>query len=222
MHALTRIRQIQSDMAALSNALRPQVFGSHLATATRTLDQAVGVSSGGFGTGDSPVAFGDLPLRQFPRWNPRMDSLGAPTSPLSIPEEVSLPTRADRWLGEIEAAANRHGVSPTLLTALVWSESAFNPDAVSSAGAIGLAQLMPGTAAGMNVDPHDPVQNLDGGARYLAAQLVRFGSEELALAAYNAGPGRVGRSGGIPNIPETQNYVQIVMRRYRQLEGDNA
>ncbi len=144
MHALTRIRQIQSDMAALSNALRPQVFGSHLATATRTLDQAVGVSSGGFGTGDSPVAFGDLPLRQFPRWNPRMDSLGAPTSPLSIPEEVSLPTRADRWLGEIEAAANRHGVSPTLLTALVWSESAFNPDAVSSAGAIGLAQLMPG------------------------------------------------------------------------------
>jgi len=135
---------------------------------------------------------------------------------------VELPARADRWLGEIEAAANRHGLPPKLLTALVWSESAFVSDAKSHAGAVGLAQLMPGTAAMMNLDPHDPIQNLEGGARYLAHQLDRFESIDLALAAYNAGPGRVERAGGIPDITETRNYVAIVTRRYHQLEGIDA
>ena len=90
---------------------------------------------------------------------------------------------------------------------------------MSSAGAIGLAQLMPATAAGLGVDPHDPLQNLEGGARYLRQQLDRFGSFELGLAAYNAGPTRVAQAGGVPAIAETQAYVQVVLDRYVQLGG---
>ena len=106
-----------------------------------------------------------------------------------------------------------------LLASLVWAESAFHQGSVSHAGATGLTQLMPATAAGLGVDASDPVQNLRGGARYLKIQLDRFGSPDLALAAYNAGPGRVRQAGGIPDIPETQGYVRTVMGHYRDLGG---
>jgi soluble lytic murein transglycosylase-like protein len=128
-----------------------------------------------------------------------------------------LPEAGRRWAPAIEATAARHGLDGRLLAALVWTESNFRPDVVSHAGAIGLAQLMPGTARGLGVDPWDPRQNLDGGARYLRAQLDRFGSADLALAAYNAGPGRV--KGAIPNITETRLYVVRVLERYRGLAG---
>jgi hypothetical protein len=107
--------------------------------------------------------------------------------------------------------AIEEGIDPELYVRLVRQESAFNPDARSDAGAIGLAQLMPGTAADLGVDPTDPVQNLRGGARYLRQQLDRFGSVPLALAAYNAGPGRVSEYGGIPPFEETQNYVRRIL-----------
>ncbi|MEO1062734.1 MAG: lytic transglycosylase domain-containing protein [Actinomycetota bacterium] len=150
------------------------------------------------------------------------DEVGA--APASVPDEAGswsagLPERGQEWAAAIEAAATRHGLEPELLGALVWSESAFDPQAVSSAGAIGLAQLMPGTAAGLGVDPTDPLQNLEGGARYLRQQLDRFGTFELGLAAYNAGPTRVAQAGGIPAIAETQAYVQVVLDRYVQLGG---
>jgi len=141
----------------------------------------------------------------------------ASTAGVSASASSMLPERAGQWLGPIEDAARRHGVDPRLLTALVWTESAFREDALSPAGAIGLGQLMPGTAAGMGVDPHDPLQNLDGAATYIAEQLRAFGSTDLALAAYNAGPGRVIKSGGVPNIAETQAYVRIVTDRYERL-----
>ncbi|MCP3935842.1 MAG: lytic transglycosylase domain-containing protein [Actinomycetia bacterium] len=144
------------------------------------------------------------------------------SSSLSASAVGSLPERAQQWISDIEAAASRYGLDANLLTALVWTESAFRPDAVSPAGAIGLGQLMPGTAGGLGVDPNDPVQNLDGAARYLRAQLDRFGSVQLALAAYNAGPGRVERSGGVPNIPETQAYVRIVSSRAEELAGGTS
>jgi hypothetical protein len=110
-----------------------------------------------------------------------------------------------------EQIAIEEGLDPDLFLKLVQAESSFNPNAGSSAGAIGLAQLMPGTAAELGVDPYDPEQNLRGGARYLKQQLDRFGDPALALAAYNAGPGAVEEYGGIPPYAETQGYVQKIL-----------
>jgi soluble lytic murein transglycosylase-like protein len=119
---------------------------------------------------------------------------------------------------EITAAAKKHGIDPALLAGLVKQESGFNPNAGSPAGARGLTQLMPGTAAGLGVtNVLDPVQSLDGGAKYLRQQLDAFGGDVTrALAAYNAGPGAVQRYGGVPPYAETQNYVRIVQANAAQ------
>lgn len=119
----------------------------------------------------------------------------------------------------IESAAENAGLDPRLFEALVAQESNFNVNARSSAGAMGLSQLMPGTAKALGVEnPFDPVQNLFGGARYLSQMLTRFGGDvRLALAAYNAGPGAVERHGGIPPFRETMNYVERVMGRYEAM-----
>ena len=100
-------------------------------------------------------------------------------------------------------------------------ESGGKSDAVSPKGAIGLMQLMPGTAADMGVDdPFDPEQNIEGGVKYLSLLTDKYGEDkEKILAAYNAGPARVDAAGGIPSIPETQRYVENVMARYRRLKG---
>jgi soluble lytic murein transglycosylase-like protein len=112
----------------------------------------------------------------------------------------------------IATTARRYGVPVPLFTALVWQESGFRPKARSSAGARGLTQLMPATARGLGVRKiYDPAQNLAGGARYLRAQLVRFRSRRLALAAYNAGPGAVTRYHGVPPYAETRNYVARIL-----------
>ena len=100
----------------------------------------------------------------------------------------------------------------SLFRANIAVESAFNPDARSSVGAIGLGQLMPGTADLLGVDPHDPEDNLHGSARYLLAQLEYFGAADLALAAYNAGPEAVRDYGGIPPYAETEGHVAKVLR----------
>jgi len=107
--------------------------------------------------------------------------------------------------------AQKYGIDPDLFVRQIQAESAFRPDAVSSAGAIGLGQLMPATAKELGVDPTDPVQNLEGAARYMKQQLDRFGDPALALAAYNAGPSRVAKANGVPNITETQNYVAKIL-----------
>ena len=127
----------------------------------------------------------------------------------------------DRWRDHVYYTAYKYNLSPELLEAVVWQESRWRPDAVSPAGARGLTQLMPGTARQLGVNPQDPVAALDGGARYLRMQLDLFGGDvERALAAYNAGPGRVQRAGGIPAIRETQIYVASIMARLSHKLGD--
>jgi soluble lytic murein transglycosylase-like protein len=125
---------------------------------------------------------------------------------------------------EITAAAKKHGIDPALLAGLVKQESGFNPNAGSPAGARGLTQLMPGTAAGLGVsNVLDPAQSLDGGAKYLRQQLDAFGGDVTrALAAYNAGPGAVQRYGGVPPYAETQNYVRIVQANAAQYRASGA
>lgn len=140
-------------------------------------------------------------------------------SPTAFPSSAyetlaSVGAGPDRWRGKVAELAVRYDVSAALLEALVWQESRWREGAVSPVGARGLAQLMPGTARMLGVDAGDPAANLEGGARYLRAQLDAFGGDvEKALAAYNAGPGRVARAGGIPAIRETQDYVAAILAR---------
>jgi soluble lytic murein transglycosylase-like protein len=133
----------------------------------------------------------------------------------ATPAATSFPATgaATPYAAEIDAAAARYGIDPALLRGLVKQESGFDPNARSGAGAVGLTQLMPGTARELGVtDPTDPAQALDGGAKYLKQQLDRFGGDaSKALAAYNAGPGAVQKFGGVPPYAETQHYVQNVL-----------
>jgi soluble lytic murein transglycosylase-like protein len=126
--------------------------------------------------------------------------------------------------GEITAAASKHGIDPALLAGLVKQESNFDPNAGSPAGAQGLTQLMPATAASLGVtNVHDPVQALEGGAKYLRQQLDRFGGDVArALAAYNAGPGAVERFGGVPPYAETQEYVRRVQANAAEYRAAGA
>ncbi len=127
----------------------------------------------------------------------------------------TVPRFKGRYKGEYietaRAAARKHDVPEDLFLRLVQQESGWNPNAQSGKGAMGLAQLMPDTAAGLGVDPSDPAQNLNGGARYLKMMYDKFGSWRLALAAYNAGPGAVEQHGGIPPYAETKNYVKAIL-----------
>jgi soluble lytic murein transglycosylase-like protein len=137
--------------------------------------------------------------------------LAAASAPAPTPASVAGDTT--QYDALIQASAARNGVDPALLKALIRAESNFDPNAGSPAGAQGLTQLMPGTAAGLGVtDVHDPAQAIEGGAKYLRSQLDAFGGDETkALAAYNAGPGAVTRYGGVPPYAETQQYVQRVL-----------
>lgn len=128
--------------------------------------------------------------------------------------EVADSAGPSAWRARVAQLAEKYDLSPALLEAVVWQESRWRADAVSPAGARGLAQLMPGTARQLGVNPDDPSANLEGGARYLRTQLDAFGGDlEKALAAYNAGPARVARSGGVPAITETRLYVAAILAR---------
>ncbi len=159
---------------------------------------------------------------------------GAPADVVELSADFAVPPQAiadaARQAGVVPAVyaakvaelARRFDLSPTLIEALVWQESRWNAAARSPVGARGLAQLMPGTARYLGVDPDDPLANLEGGARYLREQLDRFeGDIEKALAAYNAGPGRVIAAGGVPRIRETQGYVASIMGRLSDHSREN-
>ncbi len=151
---------------------------------------------------------------------------GAAVVPVELGADFSVPAQAvadparhtinipPQYAAKVQELAARFDLSPSLIEALVWQESRWQANARSPVGAQGLAQLMPGTAREMGVNAGDPFANLEGGARYLRQQLDRFdGDLEKALAAYNAGPGRVIQSGGVPRIRETQNYVVSIIGR---------
>ena len=121
----------------------------------------------------------------------------------------------------IRAYAAKYGVEEALIHSVVKQESCFNEKALSRAGAIGLMQLMPATASYLKVkNPWNPEQNIHGGVKYLSRMLKRFkGNTKFALAAYNAGPGKVDRYGGIPPYRETQHYVKKIMADYKRMKG---
>ena len=133
---------------------------------------------------------------------------------VNTPSKWAVPAYTGKYRGPFlnlaQQAATRHGVPVDLFLRLVQQESGWNAKAVSHKGALGLAQLMPQTAARLRVDPSDPAQNLEGGARYLMQQYRAFGNWRLALAAYNAGPGAVKKYGGVPPYAETRNYVKVI------------
>lgn len=160
-------------------------------------------------------------------WNARRDvsslaaapeddvsSIDAPPLPDAAVRPVAVAAVPAAYAAAVANLAAKYDMSPALIEALVWQESRWQTRAVSRVGAIGLAQLMPATARSLGVNPHDPVANLEGGARFLRAQLDLFdGDIEKALAAYNAGPARVLKAGGIPPIAETRAYVAAIVAR---------
>lgn len=134
------------------------------------------------------------------------------------PKGLARERHRQQYAGVIEDAANRHGLDPSLLHAVIQAESGYNPEAISHKGAVGLMQLMPGTAARYGVDPYDPEENILGGARYLSDLMGMFDSNvALAVAAYNAGENNVIKYGNkIPPFSETQNYVSKVLANYNR------
>jgi Rod binding domain-containing protein len=148
---------------------------------------------------------GDGSARHPPLRSPGADHAASAYSRNRAPAPASLDQA-------IQAASRQSGLDSSLIRAVIHTESAGQVDAVSPKGALGPMQLMPDTAAELGVDPSDPVQNILGGSRYLAALKRQFGDEKLALAAYNAGPGAVQRHGGIPPYPETRSYVEKVLQ----------
>ncbi len=140
-------------------------------------------------------------------------------APFAMPSDIGCDPMPKPQLFEmIDQAAQRQGVDPALVREVARQESAFRPCAVSSKGAAGLMQLMPATQAQFAVtDPFDPGQSLDAGTKLLKQLLDRYnGDLPLALSAYNAGPGRVDKAGGVPEIPETKNYVFSILNRFLQ------
>ncbi len=192
--AAARVAQLQSMIQAVETGSGKGSFGAALAEAT-----AAG--------GPATSALGEA-TALTPTSTAATTAAAVPTTTAASPGNGTVPFQS-----LIEESCARYGVDPALLAGLIEQESHFDPTVGSSAGAQGLTELMPETAASLGVtDPHDPAQSIDAGARLLSEKLAEFGGDtELALAAYNAGSGAVQQYHGIPPYPETQEYVKKVL-----------
>lgn len=189
--ATERVQQLQALIAQVEHPAASSSFASALDSATSATPTAVAYSSA------APSPTGVSAAGEGPAHAPLVEQAG----------------EGSAYAPLIEQAAARNGLNPAILHGLIQQESGFDPSARSSAGALGLTQLMPSTAASLGVaEPLDPAQSIEGGARYLSQLLQQFaGNTADALAAYNAGPGAVAQYGGVPPYSETQQYVGKVL-----------
>lgn len=229
MSAVAAISAVQARIGAIESRLgvaRPRVASS--AAAVSLVDQAgstiaarplgyADVSSGvaGLSTSGSTATVGDF--ASVARSVEYATGIAAPVAPSwSMPTTVSPVGAADQVATSVPHAAlfneagARHGIPPRVLAGMAYTESRFRNDVVSSAGAVGMMQFLPATAAGMGVDPYDPTSAIDGAARYLRHALDRFGSLDMAIGAYNIGPGAMARAGGVNPGSQAEKYVSAV------------
>jgi soluble lytic murein transglycosylase-like protein len=153
----------------------------------------------------------------------RDDYVAPPPSPIaaSSPKVTEKPKLSVQEM--VTRAAIQHGLPPEIVHSVARAESAYQTGAVSNKGAIGVMQLMPGTAAALQADPNDPEQNIEAGTRYLRDLLIKYDGDSVkALAAYNAGPGAVDRYKGVPPYRETITYVDRVLRNYSKLKSQGG
>jgi soluble lytic murein transglycosylase-like protein len=202
---MSRVSQLQAMLAGTTPSAPTPATGTDASSFSSALANATtsaALSDGTAATAADPTTLASLasPIGSLPAATTSAAATGG-ALPASVP-----------YAAQITAAARANGLDPALLAGLIKQESGFNPNAGSGAGARGLTQLMPATAAALGVtDVLDPQQSIEGGAKYLKRQLDAFGGDVTkALAAYNAGPGAVRRFGGVPPYAETQNYVRAV------------
>jgi soluble lytic murein transglycosylase-like protein len=212
--ATQRVQQLQTLITRVGHQDAPSALS---APSTPSGSFAATLASASGSTGGYPTSTANLASASQVA-DPRLTSAGYAPAGATVSTGSGGAGAYDQL---IEQAAGRYGLDPAILHGLIQQESGFNPSSHSSAGALGLTQLMPGTAASLGVsNPLDPAQSIDGGARYLSRLLGQFGGNTVdALAAYNAGPGAVQRYGGVPPYAETQSYVSKVLgyaAAYRQ------
>jgi soluble lytic murein transglycosylase-like protein len=237
--ATQRVQQLQALIAQAQQGGSTASFAAALDAASGRAQSALAAGPGaavataaGSATAPSATATAALTSAAYPTSSAAYTTTsavpgvsGAPTGYTPTATATATPpaggSASTPYDGAIAQAAARYNLDPAVLHGLIQQESGFNPNSRSSAGALGLTQLMPGTASSLGVgNPLDPLQSIEGGARYLSQMMSQFGGNtEEALAAYNAGPGAVHRYGGVPPYPETQDYVNKVLgyaNAYRQ------
>jgi soluble lytic murein transglycosylase-like protein len=203
-----------------SAAASVSTTGAYPSTAAAYPSSSAVGTTGGLYTADAATDPAIDQSASYPTASQSLDAT-APTTVDPADTPTSTSGSANAYSSLIEQAAARNGLDPAVLYGLIQQESGFDPSATSSAGAVGLTQLMPGTAASLGVtEPLNPAQSIEGGARYLGELMRQFGGNTTdALAAYNAGPGAVQQYGGVPPYAETQQYVTNVLANaaaYRQ------